>query len=276
MPTVLKELIGVEVKSERYMALHIISKFFIPFSISLMLFLIKDLISASLLVIISLCVCKLSGISLSSLKKYLMVIMCMTSFIVISFTFFTTLPGHTLFEINVLRFQAEKSMFEWKIMITDTDLQHIVFFILRIFTMVLSALLLLGSITDRDIVWGLRSAGVPYGISVAVSLFFRGIQLFISDFHTIREAMIARGIDFKRTSLIKKFFLYVNALIPLLSLSVTRSFEVSMALESRGIAPTTRVKTTYHIYKIKRDDYTVIALFSVLVALFAWWYLWHL
>ncbi len=274
MPTVLRELTGVEASSEKYMGLHVAAKIFVPFSLSLSILFTKDPYSAIILVLISLSICLVAGIPLSLLKRYLVVIGSMTSFIALSFVLFTHIPGKTIYEATILSFQAEKGVFEWKISVTDRGLLYIAIFTSRIFAMIFSALLLLGTVTDRDIIWGLRSIGLPFGVCVAVSLFFRGIQLFVSDFYTVREAMMARGVDFAKTSLAKKFLLYVNALIPILSLMITRSFEVSMALEARGIAPGTKTSTIYHTYKMGRRDYIVVAFSTLLVAIYAGWYLW--
>gem|GEM_PF-5399811 len=48
MPTVLKELVGIEAVSKWYMSLHVVTKIFIPFSISLsILYLLKILFQLS-------------------------------------------------------------------------------------------------------------------------------------------------------------------------------------------------------------------------------------
>ncbi len=83
--------------------------------------------------------------------------------------------------------------------------------------------------------------------------------------------MSARGVDFERTPLVKRFTLYANALIPLLSLMITRSYEVSMALESRGIAPGSRSASGYHLYRMRRSDYAAVAAGIALTLAFAAW-----
>ncbi len=273
MPTILGELASVESKSKWYMDLHVLSKFSLPFSISVAILFVRDPLSALSVVLVAAASCLAAGIPLSALKMYIAVIVSMSTFIVLAFSLFTYIPGRTLYEAVLWSVQAEKGVFEWKIRITDAGLMYSVTFVLRIFAMVLSATLLLATLTDRDLVWGLRSLKLPLGACVAASLFFRGIQMFISDFYTIREAMMARGIDFKRTPLAKRFFLYVNALIPLLSLMITRSFEVSLALESRGISPGSKASSAYHEYLLRRKDYIVMAVSVLLSMAYAvWWW----
>ncbi|MEM1508405.1 MAG: energy-coupling factor transporter transmembrane component T [Thermofilaceae archaeon] len=273
MPTILGELAGVESKSFWYMNLHVISKFSLPFSISVAILFVKDPLSALSIVLIAAASCFAAGISLSTLNRYIAVIVSMSAFIVLTFSLFTYIPGRPLYEAVLWSVHAEKGVFEWKIRITDSGLMYATVFVLRIFAMVLSATLLLATLTDRDLVWGLRSLKLPLGACVAASLFFRGIQMFVSDFYTVREAMMARGIEFAKTPLAKRFLLYVNALIPLLSLMITRSFEVSLALESRGIAPSSRASSTYHEYFLKHKDYLVIVVSVLLSIVYAvWWW----
>jgi len=83
--------------------------------------------------------------------------------------------------------------------------------------------------------------------------------------------MIARGVDFERTPLARRFMLYANALIPLLSLMITRSYEVSLALESRGISPGSRSASGYYTYKMGRSDYAITAAGVGLMLAFAAW-----
>ncbi len=275
MPTILRELTGIEAASTRYMGLHVATKILIPLFLSISILFTKDPLAAISLIVISALTCKLAGIPLSAMKKYVVVIGSMTSFIALSFVLFAHLPGRVFYEATLLRIEAEKGVFEWKILVTDTALSYAATFIARIFAMVLTAILLLGTVTDRDFVWGLRSVGLPFGACVAASLFFRGIQLFVSDFMTIREAMSARGVDFERTSLARRFLLYANALIPLLSLMITRSYEMSLALEARGIAPSTRAKAVYHRFAFRRRDLGItLTYLAVMMAFILWWLLW--
>jgi len=271
MPTILGELAGIEARSKKYMDLHVLAKIIVPLSISLSLPFAKEPLQALTLVAISAAACAAAGVPLSALKKYVAVIVSMSAFIVLAFSLFTYIPGRVLYEATLWKVQAEKGVFEWKIAVTDAGLRYSAAFILRIFAMILSATLLLASVTDRDLVWGLFSLKMPFGVCVAASLFFRGIHLFVSDFYTVREAMSARGVDFERTPLAKRFTLYANALIPLLSLMITRSYEVSMALESRGIAPGSRSASGYHLYRMKRSDYAVVAAGIALTLAFAAW-----
>ncbi len=267
--TFFRDFIGLEVKQTKYQRLHVFSKILIPVSLSFSILFIRDIVSAFILISLSLFLCKIAGIPLGFIKKYLIIIISLTSFIALSFMLFANIPGNvTFFEYTIVRIEAEKGVAEWKIIISDASINYTVIFVSRIFAMVLSAVLLLGSVSDRELVWGLRSIGMPYGVCLSVALFFKGLQLFVSDFYTIRDAMIVRGVDLDKMPLTAKFKIYVNALIPLLTLLITRSYEISLALEARGISPTSKVPIRYHVLKFKPYDMLAIVLSLLFIAFF--------
>lgn len=126
---------------------------------------------------------------------------------------------------------------------------------------------------ERDVILGLRWLRLPYVISYTVGLALRSIGLSIMDFNTIREAEKARALDIGELPLthkIRKFGLYI---VPLMSLALRRTDEVSNALDSRGFSFTgwrDSRRTEYMLskYKIKLRDILAIALMvSVLIAL---------
>lgn len=259
MPTILGELTGFEAKNNVYMSLHPVIKILVPLFFSLDVLLIKNIYSALILVFLVFATLLFAGVPLRILKGFLILITSISIFIVLSFILFTNVPGNKLFEYTLLQVNAEKGTLVWRISLTDSALIKAGIFIFRILAMIFTATLFVATVSDRDIVWGLRDLHLPLGFSVAVSLFFRGISLFLEDFKVIREAMMSRGVDFEKTSLSKKFMLYVNALIPLVSLMINRSYEVSLALESKGISPWTKSKR-HRKLAFRRADLAVFVL----------------
>ncbi|UNQ73223.1 energy-coupling factor transporter transmembrane component T family protein [Infirmifilum sp. NZ] len=271
MPTILEELVGVRANPTVYSKLDGSVKILVPLFLSLDVIFVRDLLSASLLVLVSLGFAILAGVPLRFLKSYMLLVSSLSVFIVLSFVLFTQVPGKPLFSATLLSLRAERGVWEWRLVVTDAALAKAAFFIARILAMILVATIFVATVSDRDVVWGLRRLGLPAGLAVSASLFFRGLSFFVSDFYTVREAMMARGVDFERTSLARRFLLYANALIPLLSLMVTRSLEISLALESRGIAPSTRFTTRYHRRGLTRLDLAILAVAVTATVLFAWW-----
>lgn len=274
MPTLLWELAGVEAKNQDYLGLHVLTKMFIPFFLSIDILLVKDPVSAVVLAALSLALLIYAGVPVSLLRGYLLLIISVTSFIALSFMVFTRMPGRVYLDVPLFSIAAEKGTLEWRITVTDTAISYTVLFVARIVSMILSATLFLATVSDRDIVWGLRGLRLPFGVAIAASLFFRGIHLFVSDFFTVRDAMMSKGVDFENTPLIKRMLLYASMLIPLISLMITRSYEVSLALESRGISPTSRSRTLYHSYSFTRRDLGLVLAGLLTTILFAGWGAW--
>ncbi|MCC6059651.1 MAG: energy-coupling factor transporter transmembrane protein EcfT [Thermofilum sp.] len=273
MPTLLEEFVGVRVGGSPYLRLHSVTRIIVPFLLSLNVLFAKDLLSVAALCTLSFAVLLLSGVPLRVVRGYLALIASVTIFIALAFMLFTKVPGRVLWELQLLRVQAERGVWEWSIVVTDASLLRTLYFSLRILSMIFIATLFIATVGDRDMLWGLRRLGLPAGITVGASLFFRGIGFFLSDFAVVKEAMEARGVDFERTNLAKRFMLYVNALIPLLSLLVTRSFEISTALETRGISPGTRLSGSYHSTPLSRGDYLVLAAMCLVTLAFAGWFM---
>ncbi|ABL78503.1 energy-coupling factor transporter transmembrane component T family protein [Thermofilum pendens] len=271
MPTILGELTGFEAESKLYMGLSPLVKIVVPLSFSLDVLLVKDVPSAAALTLAVFLVVLAVKVPLRVVKGFLVLIASLSAFIVLSLTLFTSLPGRVLFEYTLLSVKAEKGVLAWRIVVTDEALSRSFFFVLRILAMILTATLFVATVSDRDVVRALRGLRLPLGVAVAASLFFRGISMFLDDFRVIREAMMARGVDFEKTSLYRRFFLYVNALIPLISLMVSRSYEVSLALESKGLSPLSGPRGGY-AFALTRADRLVLGLAALQFALLAaWW-----
>ncbi|MEZ0346200.1 MAG: energy-coupling factor transporter transmembrane component T [Infirmifilum sp.] len=275
MPTILEELAGISTRKTSYSELDGMVRILIPFFLSINVVFVKDIYSALLLSTASFCLLIWAGVPIRLLKTYIALILSLSLFIVISFVLFTQVPGRTLYETTLFSMHAERGLWEWRIVVTDTALLKSAFFLLRILAMIFIASLFVATVSDRDIVWGLRRLKVPAGLAVSAALFFRGLSFFASDFLTVREAMMARGVDFERTSLVRRFTLYANALIPLLSLMVTRSLEISLSLESRGIAPSTRFSVATRSSRLNIRDYCILIFLALFTLLFAWWSTWQ-
>ncbi len=257
---VLSELAGVRVGRTRYQRLHVVTKLLVPLSISAALACARGLAATASLLAISAALNLVAGIPLRALKKYVAVVASITVFIALSFSLFTYVPGRvTLLELTILRVEAERGCVEWKLMVSDRSLEYMALFSMRIVTMILTATLLLGSVSDREVVWGLRGLGAPYALCMFVALLFRGISFFVSDFVTVRDAMQVRGVEIERGSLRERFSAYSRALVPLIMLMVRRSYEMSLALEARGLRLTSRFSGRYHAARAARLDFAVVA-----------------
>jgi energy-coupling factor transporter transmembrane protein EcfT len=221
----------------------------------------SDIYLSISLLLLSIILTLLSGIPIRALSKFLVVIVSVTIFISFSFIFLTQIPGRTMYlEYIIMSIETAKGTFAWKILISDRTLTYLFVYCSRIIIMIFSAIFLLGTTDDREVIWGMRSVGLPYGATIVAALFFRGISLFTEDFFTIRDAMAVRGVDFARTSLPKKLYLYFYSLIPIFSLMLRRSYDISLALESRGLSPRSKPPMIFHQMRFRTVDYSVTIL----------------
>ena len=272
MPSsVLQNLMGISARRTALHKLHVVTRFVIAFSIGLAIVFItgpSDIYLAISLLLLSIILTLLGGVPVRSLSKFLVVIVTVTVFIGFSFIFLTQIPGKTTYlEYVLMSIETAKGPFTWKILISDGTLTYLFIYCSRIIIMVFSAIFLLGTIDDREVIWGMRSVGLPYGATVVAALFFKGISLFADDFFTVRDAMAVRGVDFAKASLLKKLHLYFYSLIPIFSLMLRRSYDISLALESRGLSPTSKPPMIFHQMRFKTADYLVTIL--CVVAVFA-------
>ncbi|MEM2943087.1 MAG: energy-coupling factor transporter transmembrane component T [Candidatus Bathyarchaeia archaeon] len=265
MPSsVLQNLMGISARRTVLHRLHVVTRFVIAFSIGLAIVFITgpgDIYLAVSLLLLSIILILLGGVPVRALSKFLVVIVTVTVFIGFSFIFLTQIPGETTYlEYVLMRIETAKGPFMWKLLISDRTMTYLFIYCSRIVIMVFSAIFLLGTIDDREVIWGMRSVGLPYGATVVAALFFRGISLFADDFFTVRDAMTVRGVDFAKAPLLKRLRLYFYSLIPIFSLMLRRSYDISLALESRGLSPTSKPPIVFRQMRFKTVDYLVTLL----------------
>jgi energy-coupling factor transporter transmembrane protein EcfT len=113
---------------------------------------------------------------------------------------------------------------------------------LRFMLLILCATLLTCSTLPMDLVHGLerllrplRSIRVPsHDIALMISLALRFIPTFMIELQRIREAQMARGVDFHSGSIFKRLRKTAYLIIPLLISAFRRADELASAMESRG------------------------------------------
>ncbi len=90
---------------------------------------------------------------------------------------------------------------------------------------------------ERETLVAIRSMKAPFVISYFFSLSLRAAGMFMEDMRTIREAERARGLDETALTLADRAKLYAMYLIPLFTLAIRRTDEISNALFARGYTP---------------------------------------
>lgn len=124
---------------------------------------------------------------------------------------------------------------------------------------------------ERDTLVGIRTLRAPFAVTYFFSLALRSAGMFLEDMRTIREAERARGLDESSMALRDRAKLYAMYMIPLFTLAIRRTDEISNALFARGYTPSGRLenggkRSDYILtqYKIRNIDYILITLMVVI------------
>ena len=124
---------------------------------------------------------------------------------------------------------------------------------------------------ERDTLVGIRTLRAPFAVTYFFSLALRSAGMFLEDMRTIREAERARGLDETSMALRDRAKLYAMYMIPLFTLAIRRTDEISNALFARGYTPSGRIegggkRSDYilTLYPIHNIDYILIALMGTI------------
>jgi energy-coupling factor transporter transmembrane protein EcfT len=125
---------------------------------------------------------------------------------------------------------------------------------------------------ERDTLVAIRTLKAPFVVTYFFSLALRSAGMFMEDMRTIREAERARGLDESSMALRDRAKLYAMYMIPLFTLAIRRTDEISNALFARGYTPSGKIegggkRSDYilTLYPIRKLD---IALIILMVAVF--------
>jgi energy-coupling factor transport system permease protein len=156
--------------------------------------------------------------------------------------------------------------FSWFI-VTDHALITVAHVVMLFFSMAFLALFLVGSTTERDIVEGINFFRVPRTIGLMFGMIFRLAGILFTDYDTVREAQLSRGIDYRQGSFIEKLRRFFGVMVPLIVLAFRRAAFSINALDSRGYAVRNVKKTTFHVVRLHKLDYFVLSPFvAILIA----------
>ena len=111
----------------------------------------------------------------------------------------------------------------------------------------------------------LKKLKIPVSeLALMMSISLRFIPLLQAEVERIVKAQMARGIDFKKGSFIKRMYNYVPILVPLFLSSFRRADELAIAMEARCFRGG-EGRTKLRELKLSRSDYTYII---IVVAIF--------
>lgn len=148
---------------------------------------------------------------------------------------------------------AEQLFYEWNIL-------------LKYFTIVPSVFIFIVTTDPSEFAASLNRIGVSYNIGYAISVALRYIPDVQDDFHKIRNAQEARGIEMSsKAKFMNRVKNTASIIFPLIFTSMERIDTVSNAMELRGYGKHKK-RTWYSGRKLQKADYMTIAATLVFMA----------
>ncbi|MFW5866474.1 MAG: energy-coupling factor transporter transmembrane component T family protein [Armatimonadota bacterium] len=122
----------------------------------------------------------------------------------------------------------------------------------------------------EEFTWSLRRIGLPATMTLALSLTFRLVPMFAGTAHTVTQAQMARGLDFRSGGPLARLKRYVPLMVPVLAYAMRSADDLTRALESRGAGAASRGSTEYHEYPWTWGDTALLVLSVALGAACIW------
>lgn len=179
-----------------------------------------------------------SKVDLKKLKIYLPMVFTVGIFLLLTYTFFPIAKGEKILLFQVGSLKVYYNSIIWAVC---------VYF--RIIALVYASIFYFSTNRERDILIAFRSLGTPFVAAYFVGLSLRSAGMFMEDYRIIREAEQARGLDTDELSFVGKIKHFSMYMIPLFTLAIRRSEEISIGLSSKGTTLTNKIDG------VKRPDY---------------------
>ena len=150
--------------------------------------------------------------------------------------------------------------------ITREDLFYLFNVLIKYFTVVPSVFIFMVTTDPSEFAASMNHIGIPYTGAYSVSLALRYIPDVQADYHRIRNAQEARGIEMSsKAKLTDRIRRTSSIIFPLLFSAMEHIDVVSNAMELRGFGKKKR-RTWYAYRKMKRADVAVLILTAVFSA----------
>ena len=150
--------------------------------------------------------------------------------------------------------------------------------ILRLVMMLMITMILTTTTKPMDLTYAIEWYLAPlklvkfpsHIVAMTLSIALRFIPTLLDETNRIMKAQSSRGVDFNHGGLLKRFRALISLIIPLFVSAITRSEELSNAMEARGYDPYAK-RSRYRVLKFKWIDLLgiviVLAVFGGILAL---------
>lgn len=144
---------------------------------------------------------------------------------------------------------------------------------IRLLVMVLGGVWLLSTTTIEELAQASQQLGLPARGGFAFSLAFRWVGILMGAGVGVIQAQRSRGLDISSGTIVERIRKYVPLVVPLIGHALRQTNLLAMALESKGFHPTAQ-RSFHRTGKMKREDYAVLILVSLLLGV-SCWMRWH-
>lgn len=175
-----------------------------------------------LLVAVSMGLYLWSGVPLKNLKLYgrmMILILCFISFSYIAFP--TVTPGEVPIAIGPL-------------LVYRSSLLRGLLIYTRIIALLFATIVYFSTNRERDILVAFRCLHIPFVVSYFIGLVLRSAGTFLDDYKIVKEAEKARGLDMAEAPFLTKVTHFPMYMIPLFTLAIRRSEDISVGLYAKG------------------------------------------
>ena len=189
------------------------------------------------LVLVSIAMYIGSGVPAKNLKMYAPMMVLVFCFIGLSYTLFPTkVAGDVPVALGPL-------------MIYRGSLLRGFLVYTRVVALLFATIVYFSTNRERDILVALRTMHVPFVVSYFIGLVLRSAGTFLDDYRVVKEAEKARGLDMATAPFLTKVTHFPMYMVPLFTLAIRRSEDISVGLYAKGTVLFQKDKTT------KRPDY---------------------
>ena len=175
-------------------------------------------------------------------------------------TRFLPLPGWTLTQVTFFH--------PLTIMISDRGILVALTKVIGYSGMILTTIALVVTSRETELLGLLRQLRVPRPIIFFLSTVFRALTLALLDYETIHQAQIARAVNARPRSFVRRLRDLASIAIPMVAMMIRRSSEMGDALLARGYTMTRPTPDFYETTPLRWYDWLLL-LVSVGLLVFA-------
>ncbi|MBV9688950.1 MAG: energy-coupling factor transporter transmembrane protein EcfT [Ktedonobacteraceae bacterium] len=215
-----------------------------------------DTVAAALLFGVSLLLFAASGMNRRLACLYLLLTLPALLSLFTTWVLFNPVAG----SVNLLHVQVAPFSHPLTVLVSDHSLLVAVSKVLGYGGMVLITAALVVTSRDAELIGAFRQLRVPQAIIFFLSTVFRALEMAWSDYETIRLAQLARAINARPRSFVRRLRDLGSIAVPMVAMMIRRSSEIGDALTARGYRVGQGGTDFYETSRWRGIDWAILAL----------------